>query len=221
MNQPRARTLVHLHRMLAIASAQACSRETAQPVPIKPEPSAPASVASAEPVPSASGAPSEVASSSAGAFPPALPPTASATLQQHPPPRPVPTATVQSGYLVVDMLPAPARCAGLANASSSTAAFASQGGQLVLELIVRLPGTGGFKLVGAPSAMGGATVVSHVYSNNGMQALVRLRVPTSATSASVSLPVSCGSAGTGTLYAGATFGAAASGAPVSVSLTDY
>jgi hypothetical protein len=225
-NQSRTRTLVHMHRMLAIAGSgavatEAC-RDVGQPATIKPEPSASASVTIADPVPSTSvsAAPSDVASSSAGGIPPAMPPTASATfVQRHPPPPPPPTNT--AGYLVVDMLPAPARCMGLANSSTSTGSFTFvQGGQLVLEVIVRLPSAGGFKLIGTPTAVGGA-VVSQAYSNNSTQAVVRVRTPATSRSVGVSLPVSCGNAGNGTLYANATFTAASPGAPVSMSLTDY
>jgi hypothetical protein len=200
----RARTLAHMQQMLATAVAsQACSREVdTQTVTITP-------------LPTVTSSPTDTNV----AVPPL--PTASATFNNAPPPPPPPPPpTNTAGYMVVDMLPAPARCMGLATSAVSSAAFAQRNGLLVLEVHVKLPPSGGFRFSGPPNAMTGGMVVSHTYSNAATSAVVTLRIPASARTSGVSFSVSC-SAGMGSLLVNAAFNGQATSSVVSTTMTDF
>lgn len=184
----RQRTVGHMNKLIAAtAAASACSRPDTQSVTIAPLPTVPASI--------------DTTSS-----PPPPPPTASATFA--PPPQPPPPPPPDpSGYLVVDMLPAPARCLGVASASKVSAKFTRDGGHMVLDVIITLPTSGAaagtkFTNMAASSAWSATIVASTVASGNTI-AHVTLQ-PTTAGSAraasmGVQLQVSCGSRGNGTL----------------------
>jgi hypothetical protein len=187
MSSARQRTVGHMNKLIAATAATAaCTRPDVQTVTITPPP------------PTAS---TDTASS---APPPPPPPTASATLA--PPPQPPPPPD-PSGYLVVDMLPAPARCLGVAAASKVTAKFHRDGGGIVLDIVIALPTSGaaaGTKFLGTgASSAWSATIVSSSIRSGNTVANVRLQ-PTYAGGAALAtmgaqLQVSCGARGNGTL----------------------
>jgi hypothetical protein len=195
----RGSTLAHMHQMLAtataVATASSCSRpDLQQTVTLTPLPTVPASI-DTTPVPR----------------PPA--PTANATFTAQPP-SPPDTA----GYLVVDMLPAPARCLGIAPNAKSSGKFRRDAGTLVIDLVVTLT-TSGATFTGAAATAWSAQVVSTHILNNSTVASVRVQ-PTGA-NLGVSLAVSCPQ-GTGTLAVDVSYtGTAAEGTPVSLALHDY
>ena len=208
MSSARHRTVGHMNKLLAAtAAASACTRPDVQTVTISPLPTAPMS-ADTTPAP-----------------PP--PPTASATFTAPPQPPPPPDP---SGYLVVDMLPAPARCLGVAAASKVTARFHRDGGHMVLDIVVALPTSGaaaGTKFVGSGATSAwSSTIVSSSYRSANTVASVRLQPTTSgsasAASMGVQLDVSCGSRGNGTLGVNVTYANPASESTVpTVTLQDY
>ncbi len=195
----RGRTLAHMHQMLAATAAVGCSRADVQTVTLTPLPTVPASATE-------------------GTVSPApLPPTASATVASPPT---APTA-IPSGYLVVDMLPAPARCLGLASATKASARFHASSAGPVLEIVVTLPSTGnlsGSKWDGTASAWSGQAQSS---SFHGPVATVRVKPATGTTSLGISLGVSCGAAGSGAIAVTATFAGPAAGTSASLTLQDY
>jgi len=159
-------------------------------------------------------------------------PTVPGTNTPPPSPRPVPTPTDTaetpdikpdpSGYLVVDMLPAPARCMGVASSAKSKASFHRDGTGLVIDLVVTLAtgGTQSATFTGASATAWSAQGVSSTFRSGSTIALVRIRP--SGTSLGVSLAVSCGAAGVGTLAVNVSYTAPASeSTPVSLSLHDY
>ena len=198
-SRARGRTMAHMHHMLAATAAVGCSRaEGTQSVTLTPLPTVPASATDTT-------------------SPPPLPPVASATFSA--PPAPPPSPPDPSGYLVVDMLPAPARCLGLASAARSSARMNMTSAGPVLDLVVTLPAhgsRGGSKFTGTATTWGGGQVVSSSFSGGGTVANVRVK-PASAgvTNLDVALGVSCGAAGNGTLVAAVIF------ANATVTLTDY
>jgi hypothetical protein len=194
MSSARQRTVSHMNKMLtatAVAGAGAsCTRAAdVQTVTITPLPTVP---------------------QTADPTPPPPPLTASATFTAAPPPPPPPPDP--SGYLVVDMLPAPARCLGVAAGSKITGKFHRDGGSMVLDLVVSLPTTGtasGTKFLASQTNAWSATVVSSSLRANNTIANVRLQ-PTTTGSGSmatmgVQLGVSCGSRGSGTLGVNVTY----------------
>jgi hypothetical protein len=197
----RARTLAHMNEMIAAAVAStACAQPDTQTVTITPLPTVP--------------------STADTTLPP--PPTASATFAPPPPPPPPPPDP--SGYLVVDMMPAPARCMGLAGSSSSTAKFRRDGTGLVVDFVVTLASSSAqpAKFTGQqPGPMSGV-VVTFTYRSGSTIASVRVRPTLPSSSLGLSLQVSCGSRGTGTLFVTATYaGTAAEGVPLTTALSDY
>ncbi|HEY2369602.1 MAG TPA: hypothetical protein VGH87_24555 [Polyangiaceae bacterium] len=198
-----------MNRLLAAtAAASACSRPDTQSVTIAPLPTVPATTDTTT-------------------APPPPPPTASATFTQPPQPPPPPDP---SGYLVVDMLPAPARCLGVASASKTSAKFTRNGGSVVLDVIITLPTSGAaagtkFTNAGASSAWS-ATIVASTFASSNTVAHVTLQPTTSGSVASASmgvqLQVSCGSRGNGTLGVNITYANPPSpGTVATVSLHDY
>lgn len=209
MSSARQRTVGHMNKLIAAtAAASACSRPDTQTVTIAPLPTVPASTDTTS-------------------APPPPPPTASATFTQAPQPPPPPDP---SGYLVVDMLPAPARCLGVASASKVSAKFTRSGGSIVLDVIITLPASGAaagtkFTNIAGASAWS-ATIVASTLASSNTVAHVTLQPTTSgsATSASmgVQLQVSCGSRGNGTLGVNVTYSNPPSlGTVPTVSLHDY
>ncbi len=202
----RDSTLAHMHQMLAtataVATASSCTQsDLQQTVTITPLPMQP---------------------TSADPTPPRPPPTASATFSAPvpvPPPPPDP-----SGYLVVDMLPAPARCMGLAAATYVIARFHRDANGIVIAVGIQLP-TGPTLATysgTAPTAMSG-TIATFAYRNNSTYATAKIRpVPQTAQNIGASFPVTCAGGSGGTLFAHVSFsGTPADGAPVNVTLTDY
>lgn len=154
---------------------------------------------------------------------PPPPPTASATLDVSPPPVPPPDP---SGYLVVDMLPAPARCLGVAAHAQASGRFHRDATGIVLDLVVTIltsaPGPATFS--GANPTVWSGTVVSWSLRTQS-SALVRVR-PTAASAGQaafgVQLAVTCGNAGVGTLAVNVSYAAPAwSGTVPTFTLHDY
>jgi hypothetical protein len=205
----RHRTVGHMNKLIAAtAAASACTRPDTQTVTIAPLPTVTADTTSAPP-------------------PPPPPPTASATLTAPPQPPPPPDP---SGYLVVDMLPAPARCLGVAAASKVTAKFHRDGGHMVLDVIVSLPTSGaaaGTKFIGSgANSAWSATIVASTLASSNTVAHVTLQPTTSGSSSlasmGVQLQVSCGARGNGTLGVNVDYSNPPSpGTVPSVTLHDY
>src|SRR5262245_33407047 len=142
----RQRTVAHMQRMAQAAAAVAsasCSREptNTQTVVIPPTTS------------------TSTATTTAVATAPTVTATATAT------PTAPPTVTAPpTGYAVVDPMPAPARCAGLARTTKTIAAWKKDATGTFLEITVTLP-TGGtfaaqFDKATPPSVWGSNLLVS-------------------------------------------------------------
>jgi hypothetical protein len=136
---------------------------------------------------------------------------------------PKPTATPPDmGYAVVDPMPAPARCMGLAAASKATAVFKKDASGLVLEVTLVLP-TGGawpntsFLAGGTPSAWSGTIVSTRTV---GMTSVAKVRVPAGSTSAGVTFPIDC-PAGQGNISVNVSFPGISEAAKTSVTTHDY
>ena len=201
----RNQTLSHMQRLLATAAAiplASCTRtdssQGTQTVTI--------------PVASASATAQDTTQGSL------LPPpsaTATATAQ--------PTATHDMGYAVVDPMPAPARCMGLAAASKASAAFKKEAGGLVLEFALTLPPNGPqwsgskFQVGQKPSPWAGSLVSSHVM---GSTMIVKVNVSPGSTSSGVSIPIDC-SAGSGSIGINASFSSVSESAKVTLTTHDY
>jgi hypothetical protein len=203
----RARTVAHMQRLLATAAAiplAGCTRPdtqaTSQTVTL---PTAQAT---------ATASPSD--STAQGSLLP--PPTATAPATA--------TATAPTtGYAVVDPMPAPARCMGLASASKVTAAFKRHGGDWVLEVAVTLPAGPAWRsttfVPGSGASPWSGTLVSS--SVTSRTAKGRLKVPAGSKATGVVFEVACPS-GNGHLAAAASFpGAPSASTKVAVTLTDY
>ena len=131
------------------------------------------------------------------------------------------TTTADIGYAVVDPMPAPARCMGLAAASQATATFTSDATGPVLDVHVTLPTGGNWSgsnfTPGAPSPWSGQ-LVSHNVTGNSARA--RIRPTAGTTSLGVSFSVMC-TAGPGSIAVTANFNAIANGAKVTLQKNDY
>lgn len=163
----RQRTLMHMHRMVATAvgTAAACTKPDAT--------QGPQTVT----------LPSATATTSTTAPPP--PPTTASTASTPPP---QPTATSGHGYLVVDMLPAPALCAGIAaSTTTSTTYQIGKGGAVVLRITVHLGGGATWSGV-IPSAWGG---ILQSYTTNSSKDVVDLFVKPQAAQVGLSIPITC------------------------------
>ncbi|HEY1958054.1 MAG TPA: hypothetical protein VGH28_20675 [Polyangiaceae bacterium] len=201
----RSRTVAHMQRLLATAAVLPladCTRadtQSSQTVTI--------------PVSSAT-APATATSTAQGTLLP--PPTATVTATA--------TATApNTGYAVVDPMPAPARCLGLAAASKATASLKQAGADWVIDIAVTLPAGGAWS--GTAFAAGGTispwsgTIVRSSMNNQSAKATLKLSPGT--TSAGLTFPVSC-AAGSGSIAITASFtGPAHAGAQVSLSKNDY
>jgi len=151
-------------------------------------------------------------------------PTGTAIASTPPAPDPPPAPSDTAGYLVVDMLPAPARCLGLASSSHVTGRFRHDVSGVVLDVTVTLASGQATFTKTAPNAWSGQ-VVSSGYPSATV-ATARMRPPTGAAGSSasigVSFGVSCGSKGTGVLAVTANFTLPAQdGDKPSLTLHDY
>jgi len=183
----RSRTLTHMQRLLATAAAMplagACTKTDTQG-------------STSVTIPSASE--STTAQNTAGGT--LLPPPKETATAK-------PTATAPDmGYAVVDPMPAPARCMGLASATTATAVFKKDSGGLYLEMTATLPtaqawsGTT-FASGQTPSAWSGTVIGSTVTAN---KATVKVRPSANATDLGVQLSISC-AAGSGSIALTANF----------------
>ncbi len=193
-----------MHQMLATATATAvasCTQpEVQQTVTITPLPTTSTTDTSTAVAPPPPPTTSAIATASATANATSLPPT---------PPNPT------AGYLVVDMLPAPARCLGVATSTKTTARFRRDGSGIVLDIAVTLPATtslGAISFTGTAATVWGGTIVTSTVQPHTHVASARVR-PLAAASGNVSIgvtfEVSCGSAGVGQLAVTSTFTAPA------------
>ena len=183
----RSRTLSHMQRLLATAAAiplASCTKTDTQGTQTVT-------------IASTSGASATAQNTSQGSLLP--PPTATATA----------TATVTApdmGYAVVDPMPAPARCMGLASATNATAVFKKDAGGLYLEITATLPtgaawsGTA-FTQGQTPSPWSGTVVSSQVTAT---KATVKMRPTAGSQDVGVQLSISC-AAGSGSLAFTANF----------------
>ncbi len=204
----RNQTLSHMQRLLATAAAiplASCTRTDTQGTQTVTIPSASTAAATAQ----------DTSAPTQGSLLP--PPTNTA-------PTAKPTATAPDmGYAVVDPMPAPARCMGLAAASKASAAFKKQRGALVLEFAFTLPTSGPtwkgttFQSGQQPSSWAGTMVSSRVV---GSTMTVTVNVTQGSTSAGVSIPVDC-AAGPGSIGINASFPSAAENAKVTLTMHDY
>jgi hypothetical protein len=198
MTQARQRTLHHMRRMVATATAvgtaAACSKPDATQGPQTVSlPSATTPTASTPPPP-----------------PPSVTATVSAAPTVDPPP--------EHGYMVVDMLPAPARCAGIAAATTTSTTYVTgKGGGVVLRVTVHLGG--GATWTGmVPSAWGG---ILQSHSANAAKDVVDLYVKPQAVQIGLSIPITC-SKGPGTISVAVTGPAAPKpGDATTVTIDDY
>ena len=206
----RSRTVAHMQRLLATAAAiplAGCTRADTQGSQTVTIP-----VSSATTTATATATDSNVH----GSLLP--PPTATATATA------TPTATAPDmGYAVVDPMPAPARCMGLAAASKATAAFKRHGADWALEITLTLPTnaawTGTAFPPGATLSPWSGTLVSSNLTSHTAKAV--LRVAPGSSSAGLTFPVTC-AAGSGSVALTATFsGAPSASTKVSLSQVDY
>jgi len=184
----RGRTLAHMQRLLATTAAvvplASCTRSDMQGTQTVTIPMSSASATTQD--------------TSQGSLLP--PPTATAVATA------IPTATADMGYAVVDPMPAPARCLGLANASKANATFKRDATGLFLEVTLTLP-TGSawagatFTPGSQPSPWSGQLLSSQV---SHLTATARVRPTAGVTSLGISFSISC-TAGPGSLSITASF----------------
>ncbi len=181
----RQRTVGHMHKMIAAAGALAsCTRPVTQPdntmtIPAPSAPSASTSVTTTVTPP--------MPSLTASVTPPIVPPV------------PTPTAPA-TGYMVVDMLPSPARCYGAAASMTAVAVWKQDATGFYAEVVITHAGaTNTTLLPKSVNVWGGALM-----SAGGTPAQVTLRVRPNPgnTSFGASLDVMCGSQ-SGTVIANA------------------
>jgi hypothetical protein len=183
----RGRTLMHMQRLLATAAAMplagACTKTDTQGTQTVTLPSSSASATTQGTV--------------EGSLLP--PPKETATAK--------PTATAPDmGYAVVDPMPAPALCRGLATATTTTAVFKKDATGVYLEISATLPTgttwTGTTFVPGqSPSPWSGTVMSSQISSN---KATIKMRPTTGSTNIGVQLSITC-SAGGGSIAFNATF----------------
>jgi len=196
----RGRTLAHMQKLLATAAVMpvACTKTDTQEAVTVTIPSATAST-SAQPTSSISLIP-----------------------ETHPSATATPTGTAPDiGYAVVDPMPAPARCMGLAAASKISTRWVTDAQGLLLEITVTLPTNGqwtGAVFNGQPSAWSGQVVSSN---SHGPVVVTRVRPAPNNTSFGLSLGVTC-SAGVGQLSLTAALPATlTSNTKVTIQANDY
>jgi hypothetical protein len=182
----RNRTLMHMQRLLATAAviplAADCTKTDTQG-------------SQSVTIPSASESASAQSTVQGSLLPPKETPTAK------------PTVTAPDmGYAVVDPMPAPALCRGLATATNTTAVFKKDAGGLYLEITATLPTgsswTGTTFVAGqSPSPWSGTIVSSQITAN---KATVKMRPTAGSTNIGVQLSITC-SAGGGSIAFNATY----------------
>ena len=203
----RNQTLSHMQRLLATAAAiplVSCTRTDTQGTQTVTIPAA-----------STSATAQDTSAATQGSLLP--PPTNTA-------PTAKPTVTAPDmGYAVVDPMPAPARCMGLAAASKASATFKKQGGTLVLEFAFTLPASNAtwngttFQAGQKGSSWAGTMVSSRV---TGSTMVVTVNVSPGSTSSGVSIPIDC-AAGLGSVGINASFTSVAENAKVTLTMHDY
>lgn len=188
----RGRTITHMQRLIATAAAiplASCTKADTQGTQTVTIPQSSASATAS----------AGTASTTEGSLLP--PPTATATAKA------TATAPPDMGYAVVDPMPAPARCMGLAAASKSSAVFKHDASGMLLEVSVTLPSTGPqwagsvFDASNKPSPWSGTLVSSTIV---GHTAVARIKPSAGVTNLGVSFPISC-TAGSGSVSVTATF----------------
>jgi hypothetical protein len=167
---PRSRTLARMERLLSLAATGAaiggCSSGATPVQPIVEIP------------PAGSGSPLVVAGTSS-----TPPPIKSAATAE-----PIPDPPI--GYAVVDPLPPPAVCAGVASTVQATATWRQDKGGMVIEIALGRPGFLGSSYVqgNAPSAYGGKVVHTKLAADS---VLVRVEPAAGATSIGLNVAVQC------------------------------
>lgn len=169
---PRARTLAKMERLLSLAATSAaiggCSSASSPAQPVVDIP------------PAGSGGPLVVAGTNT--TPP--PPKASASATDEP------SLDGPIGYAVVDPLPPPAICAGVAPTIKATATWKQDKSGMVIELALPKPGfSGSSYVVGSPPMVYGATVLHTKAAADSV--LLRLAPSPGTTNVGVSLVVQC------------------------------
>jgi hypothetical protein len=175
----RGRTLSHMQRMLATAMSAAAATDCARSDPGTQSVVIPAT--------------STTATTTAATTATTTATTTTTTTATAPP-----TATAPDiGYGVVDPMPAPARCAGVASSAKAKAVYVADPKGLALQITVSLPPGSplGAKFSSRPASAWGSVVLSASIAA-GVTATIRVKPTT--TSIGVSIPVDCG-AGPGTL----------------------
>jgi hypothetical protein len=182
----RGRTMMHMQRLLAAAAAiplaTDCTRTDTQG-------------SQSVTIPSASESASTQSTVQGSLLPPKETPSAK------------PTVTAPDmGYAVVDPMPAPALCRGLATATTTTAVFKKDATGIYLEITATLPTgttwTGTTFVAGqSPSPWSGTIVSSQITAN---KATVKMRPTAASTNIGVQLSITC-SAGGGSIAFNATY----------------
>jgi hypothetical protein len=203
-----------MHQMLATATAMAsCTRTDTQTNDTKKQPTV-------TPDPTQSSPPPPVPSESAtlaAVDPPPTAPTATVSAPTHP--APMPTKQTNAGYMVVDMLPAPARCMGVAAGSRATGHFVTGSTGVVLRVTATVSTANVAFSMLTPGVMAGQLLTSSYPTSTSAEVDV---MPQGGKMIGVTLPLTCNGRGTGTLFVHASFtGPPALGRPVAVTLTDY
>ena len=202
----RAKTMTHMKRLLAVAAATgaagaACTKEGSNDT-IKADESKGKPVSTSTETPTA--APSPTPSDTATVVTPPTPPSA--------------------GYMVVDMLPPPAKCAGASGTIMPTAAWkSSSSGAMAIEVHLRKPTRPdvAYSTKTPPTAYAGTISATTV---TGGEVIITLVPDTGATYAGLYVPLDC-KAGSERLNVELDLSAAPgatpkSGTPVKVSLYD-
>jgi hypothetical protein len=206
----RARTVAHMQRLLATATAAGTAIGGCQK-------DAPRTIA---PVETGSSRIAAVDTSTSSSTSSSTYPSTSSTGSSAEAPDADTTATASTGYIVVDPVPPPATCPGIATQVHATATWRGTAGGWVVD--VNLPkGTGPDTVTYGnlgPSAYGGSVVASSAAPDTK---LVTVKPDANATSMSVSIPALCN--GRPVVFsAGITLGATPlPGAAVPMSFSSY
>ncbi len=194
-SSPRARTTERLAALVAIAAASACSRE--DPVSIRPEDPTKMKKANTNPDPTTTATTTTTAPSATTVTPTSVP--------------------TPPSYMVVDPLPPPAMCAGLAATIKASAAWKTGATGSFLELKLDKPGLAGAKYGKTPltTPVYGGKLLSIAPAGDGL--VVQVVPDGSAKYVYVYVSASC-PAGTERVYAEMTF--TSTGGPVKVTLSD-
>lgn len=194
LSSPRQRTTERMLALVALTAA-ACSRE--DPVSIRPEDPSKMKKANTNPDPTPSTTTTTTTS----------PSTTSVT----------PTSTPTPGYMVVDPMPPPAKCAGLASTIKATATWKTGATGSFLELKLPKPGQADAKYGKTPMStpVYGGKLLSIAAAGDGL--VVHVVPDTASKDVYVYIEAAC-TAGTERVYASMTWTAV--GSPVKVTLSD-